>query len=396
MTDKSYFYMLLLLFSQLLFSCGAEESLDASLGDSRAVRFSGSAAALSSRAAASLVAQEHIPDGQSIGVYAYYHDNSRWSATARPDFMFNQQATYRTAQDVFNYSPVKYWPNEENDKLSFVAYYPYTDYPVAAPYAVSDAETATGIKPQLANSGQGLPTFWFTVNDDVTRQVDFMVSGLRPNLPISRALDDAPGTPFNNLSVTDRVDFIFRHATAKVQFLVEVDEEIRDDVTSFSINSLQLNQVNSRGLLTPSYDPETDLTALNWSGHTRLHDYTISPVYDGDAAATVLSSKTYLLLPQPLGNDVTLTMNYQMTFNRGGTVYTYDADGNVVTVGDSGYSYANPSVSVRMNTLDVAEWLPNAQYVYVIRLGAKRIEFTAQVVDWGAYIDPFEITLTEQ
>lgn len=40
MTDKSYFYMLLLLFSQLLFSCGAEESLDASLGDSRAVRFS--------------------------------------------------------------------------------------------------------------------------------------------------------------------------------------------------------------------------------------------------------------------------------------------------------------------------------------------------------------------
>lgn len=63
-----------------------------------------------------------------IGVYAYYTNNSTWDGTItsfQPNFMKNQNVTY--SEDNWTYTPVKYWPNEEADKLSFLAYYPYSE-----------------------------------------------------------------------------------------------------------------------------------------------------------------------------------------------------------------------------------------------------------------------------
>ena len=58
------------------------------------------------RADATLLAEKGIPDGQSIGVYAYYHASSTWeddysagAGTVTPNFMNNQQATYDADDD---------------------------------------------------------------------------------------------------------------------------------------------------------------------------------------------------------------------------------------------------------------------------------------------------------
>lgn len=57
--------------------------------------------------------------GDRIGVFAYYNDSST------PDFMNNQEVAYDGT--AWTYSPVKYWPTNVGDKLTFYAYRPYSD-----------------------------------------------------------------------------------------------------------------------------------------------------------------------------------------------------------------------------------------------------------------------------
>ena len=58
----------------------------------------------------------------AIGVFAYLNDSDT------PNFMNNQKAVC-TSDDgsSWSYSPVKYWPNNDTDALSFYAYYPHRD-----------------------------------------------------------------------------------------------------------------------------------------------------------------------------------------------------------------------------------------------------------------------------
>ena len=369
----------------LFLGCQGDEQEGSAEQERDAIAFTVFASAPVTRADASLLAADKIPSGKSIGVYAYYHDNGVWAADAAPNFMFNQQVTNDTERDAFVYSPLKYWPNEEEDKLSFIGYYPYTDYPAATPYTLAADNPATGIKPQLANSGSGLSTYLFQVNDDVTKQVDFMVSSLVPNLPISRALDEEPGNPFNNLKTTDLVPLVFRHMTSCIEFRIIIDDEIKDDVLGFTMHSLEITNIKSRGLLTPTYDTGTGTTSFVWTEHAVPHTYPIDV------------NQAYLLLPQVLSGNARLMMSYDLSFKKNGTVYTYDSNGNVVVaeVGEEGYVSQNLAVSLPLNSLDLKEWLLNYHYIYLIRLGAHRIEFSAKVVDWGEYVTPFELSVQQ-
>src|SRR5574344_2552498 len=53
-----------------------------------------------------------------FGVFAYYTGQNAYAkTTTAPNFMYNTKV-YGTA---FTYSPVRYWPNNDGDKLSFFA-----------------------------------------------------------------------------------------------------------------------------------------------------------------------------------------------------------------------------------------------------------------------------------
>ena len=61
----------------------------------------------------------------SIGVFACYTGDMVYDLTSvSPDFMYNQKVTYEGGSN-WTYSPVKYWPNNESEKISFFSYYPY-------------------------------------------------------------------------------------------------------------------------------------------------------------------------------------------------------------------------------------------------------------------------------
>lgn len=328
--------------------------------------------------------QRAIPDGGSMGVYAYYHDGSTWADDADalsldasankllPDFMWNQQCTYSADLDAFVYTPLKYWPNEESDKLSFIAYYPFTN-PDILEGPASPAQT--GLTPLITNSGKGLPSFNFTVKDDAEDQVDLLVSDLIVDLPQTRDTEDDPGTPFNDLSIYDKVKFLFHHALAKVEFRIVADADIRKDIVKFRLSKLEITHINKTGTLTTSYDAGTSTTSLSWSGQSNEQAYAF---------------KTYvpqLLMPQPL-DDAMLDLSYSITFKSDGTTYHYPEVGTT-PVADEEYTYNNQA-TLQLNEMKqtgtntpLTEWLPNHHYIYTIRLRANRIEFTGEVVDWG-------------
>ena len=345
------------------------------------------------RSSAAYSAEQGIDAGQSIGVYAYYHDNTTWSAAAVPNFMWNQQATCLEKGGNFSYSPLKYWPNESEDKLSFIAYFPYTDVNAADPES-PESPAKTGLTPLMANSDAGMPSFRFTVKESADDQVDFLLSELLPNLPDGT---DAvtPGNPDDRstLTVTDRVRFLFHHMTAKVEFRIVAAAEVRKDIAHFLLKSLSVSNLYKDGKLTPAYNTSTGETSYAWSEQSAKH---------GTSPAYTFPLKTltgYLMMPQTLSNDVKLSISYDVTFKSDGTTYTYDGEGRLVPQQD--YTYSNDA-TIQLNTMKrtgtdtpLTEWLPNHHYVYYIRIGAETIEFTGQVVEWRDTVERDDIEIQE-
>ena len=358
-----------ILFVVLLTGCAKETTVDSQEPQPMPIALQGYVAHPTGNTRVSAIYKsDSIPDGMSIGVYAYYHQNSTWSTDAilASDFMFNQQATYNRIDDAYMYAPLKYWPNTPNDKLSFIAYYPYTDKTIVDPLNL-ESSASTGITPNLENSGSGLPTFDFTVKNDESNQVDFLVSDLLANQV--------------KPSVTERIHLYFHHALAKVSFRIVIADDIRKDIAAFNVTSIGLTNLSYQGTLTPSYDGlKTTLTWDDWDSPTT--SYTCSP------------EKSYLLMPQSLTDDADLTMSYSLTFKSGGTAFIYDGEGNAIE--SATYQYST-TASLQLNTLKrtgseecIDTWEANHHYIYTIRLSANRIEFTGQVVEWGEDV-PFPI-----
>lgn len=94
----------------------------------------------------------------AIGVFAYLNSSDT------PNFMNNQKVTYDGAN--WNYSPVKYWPNNEADKLSFYAYYPHRES--------SDGDTIKAI----SSSNDKLTINYCCPNANIDLMASEPVSGL--------------------------------------------------------------------------------------------------------------------------------------------------------------------------------------------------------------------------
>ncbi len=352
----------------------------------RAIAIGDAYTAQPTRSSAVYSVEQGIDAGQSIGVYAYYHDNTTWSAAAVPNFMWNQQATCLEKGGNFSYSPLKYWPNESEDKLSFMAYFPYTDVNAVNPES-AESPAKTGLTPLMANSDAGMPSFRFTVKESADDQVDFLLSELLPNLPNGTSAV-SPGNPDDRstLTVTDRVRFLFHHMTSKVEFRIVAAAEVRNDISHFLLKGLNVTNLYKDGKLTPTYNTSTGETSYAWSEQSAKHG--TSPAY----SFPLKTMTGYLMMPQTLSNDVKLSISYDVTFKSDGTTYTYDGEGRLVPQQD--YTYSNDA-TIQLNTMKrtgtdtpLTEWLPNHHYVYYIRIGAETIEFTGQVVEW---LDTVEI-----
>lgn len=77
----------------------------------------------------SIKADPDTPDSYGgFGVMGYHTGTSDWNtagSSTAPGFMHNQLVKWNATDSKWTYTPVKYWPNNPNDKISFFAYAPY-------------------------------------------------------------------------------------------------------------------------------------------------------------------------------------------------------------------------------------------------------------------------------
>ena len=129
-----------------------------------------------------------------FGVLAYYTKDEPWNSyddKSTPNFMNNTRVSSSDGGVNWTYSPVKYWPHKQGEKLSFFAYAPY----------IADVDINT-----LALT--------HTVDNDVKKQLDLMWS-------YSVTTDRTYNPSSSN------VTFNFRHALSRVGVTVKA---LTDDV----------------------------------------------------------------------------------------------------------------------------------------------------------------------
>lgn len=136
---------------------------------------------------------------KGFGVFGYYTGNKDYNTVSPghlPDFMYNQEVTWKggdTDGGMWQYTPVKYWPSNPLEEVSFFAYAPYTN-------TFGD----TGITAITSNTTAGDPKLSFKMDLNVDNQVDLLYS--------NNAMDISKQT------IAEKVNFRFKHALSRIAF----------------------------------------------------------------------------------------------------------------------------------------------------------------------------------
>lgn len=177
-----------------------------------------------------------------FGIMAYYTGSKTWDEMVsssptelKPTFMFNQKVTYDKANTAWTYSPVKYWPNDPNAKVSFFAY---------APYESSETGSRVGIvTSKIADTGTPKINFTLKPADKLDKMVDLVVA-----------------TNKNKSQTDDAIEFNFEHILSKIAFKAKLGADYAglDGTESFIYIThmwiIGKTQTNSLSILTPKLE----------------------------------------------------------------------------------------------------------------------------------------------
>ena len=137
-----------------------------------------------------------------FGIMGYFTGQDNFETVKNnvtPSFMHNQMVEYKNG--AWTYSPVKYWPNREHDKISFFAYAPYeSDWQNGTKAGVTVSEATV----------MGIPyiSFQLKPEDKLDRMVDLVVADER----------DKEYTPSN----AGKVSFTFEHTLSRISFRAQL------------------------------------------------------------------------------------------------------------------------------------------------------------------------------
>ena len=432
----------------------AKESAPSAIEFSAKTRTSGGTRA----GATGTITDTSIKDGTSahwtagFGAFAYLSNASFADETAvsvAPNFMYNQQVKYSTSNTKWEYSPLKYWPNgidQANNPnspsnsasesaiqyLNFFAYAPY----------VPSASGETGITAMPSNSTTDLK---FTITQPAipteSNCVDFLW-GLRNDNSYAEA-DGTPNTTANKYNVgltkqtvDEKVNFLFKHALAKVAGLnalkVVADFDgngvastgfgTKDANTLITVTSITIKDVlDDGGKSTLKKSGKFDISTGTWSDITQstateqqtLASVTISNMNEDIAEnftsgfptataennvvsawqrasetniegvttseknvykASATNSDGILLIPSEAGQKLEIAVTY--------VVRTFDNKLNASASGSEGTWTKVTQTITNQVTLPALE--VHKKYTLVLHLGLTSVKFEAQVADWDA------------
>lgn len=299
-----------------------------------------------------LVADNVFPDGGKMGVFAYYTGNAAWDGTAAPNFMYNQLVT--KSGSSYEYSPTKYWPNNDSDKITFFAYYPYD----AAGLTWKDHTNPTPAA--YSNASVNLPVAALDIQADAKNQVDFLYATVKDQ---TKTAGNVP------------VQFTFKHALTQINLKAKLSAELVKDNggtssnTTVTVTGITLKNIYKSGTLdmaeaTPAWTASnsTDFTAA-------LSDANGVEITGTTAQTVTAATETFVMMPQTLQSTAAIEVTYK--------VKTIDA------ALKDGYSEITNTANAQIS----GAWAPNGNVLYTLTIGMNDIQVAADVTEWDVQAD---------
>lgn len=272
-----------------------------------------------------------------MGVFTYFTHGNFDPDIATPNYMYNQKVEKNTNNNIdypWTYSPVKFWPTNGTDLLSFFAYAPYVDGAVNS-NPVPSERTQTGF-----------PSLAYTVPTDEADQIDLLAAVPQMNRTYS---DNNGGT----------VTFPLKHALTKIAIYIKSGDDIAGKkVTAFSIQATQ------KGTLTFCASAAGNDNGFAWS-------------FPEPAMVTFIPTTSELDVPDNITAEKILLATFYFLPNTGSTFsisYTYPG----LATGES------QSISLTDKPLPSTDsWTPGAFISYTIGIAKKEVTVTAtEHYDW--------------
>ena len=293
-----------------------------------------------------------LPANTSFGVFAFQQNGNVSNGTVAhwtdggwtPAFMFNQRVDFDGTD--YSYSPTLYWPSNEENTISFWAYWPYELYVADNSGTLKFYETNALTSAYASSSTTGLPVAKYTVSTNPAQQYDLLFD----------SFTNTDRTYANGAGADGEVPLNFRHALAMVEFRLA-------EGTGAVINSMSV-------------------TNLLWSG-TCTNPATRTWTADAGSSATFSLSDveiessticTLIMIPQTINVSASLSINYDITFESS----------------DPGYPdpipYSGNIGSALLTSAGINRWEAGQHYVYKISADYERIEFEEVILagdDWS-------------
>lgn len=132
---------------------------------------------------------------KGFGILAYQTSGGYNTTSAKGLFMDNVHAAWESSEagGSWKYSPTKFWPTNDTDKISFFGYAPFTT-------AATGTPSANGIKITNATASED-PLLEFTLQDNQKDMVDLVVSNVKDQ---------------QSTTAGGKVTFAFKHALTRV------------------------------------------------------------------------------------------------------------------------------------------------------------------------------------
>lgn len=388
-----------------------------------------------------------------FGVMAYNTGATEWAdnqTSTTPNFMYNQQVKWNDATKAWEYTPIKYWPNGIDaanaanspsntateggvQKLSFFAYAPYVDKSDALSGVgitkINSSEKAIGSEDGgTGNKLAAAPTVNYTLSSSdvhAAANVD-LLWGVRGDAIYSETDNDdntaTAGDKYNTSltkeTVPEKVNFLFKHALAKIggydglKIVADIDGNGGGSIGYGTLDSktcITVRQITIQNTATATnYAGVFHLATGAWSDLTgdtpakggllneTIKDGTSSTIAMSDGANGIYAASgslpTYSTSWTVEGVTTTAKRVYKTDGQDGfymipgasmqlEVVIDYDVstvDGNI----DGGYVRTNQVIT---NTVTLPTTLvSNKFYTLVIHLGLTSVKFSAEVADWDS------------
>lgn len=317
-----------------------------------------------------------LPEGSQFGIFGYFHqslggENGSWDdavtkgTTNHPNLFFNGHVTasYDGLTPQYTSDPVRYWPSNDKERISFFAYYPY------------DA-TGANIKTNLSSASNGEGVFEYAVPASAADHIDFMISDL--------CVDQSKSA--NYLTGDGKVRFNFHHVLSQVRIKTVNVINSNPNVTISNISIMFKNvPLSGRCVVTPTTDGEGKVVKdangrvnNNFSWPKTSMSFTREGVngieaelcYDTDD--NLIPGQVLLMIPYNFA--------YDPAYPDAEIVVVFDVD-RTAADGEE-YHYRNNELSAPLWKGGSA-WVANHIYDYNITVRLEGLEMSAEVSDWA-------------